>query len=406
LPKWTHAWIIAAKSATLDAQRRGEKVWRRNVNLLMVSGDSSVAQGRDGAFYQMLRHFARHWSRIDILCPRAPGAQPRRVFDNVYVHPSPWHKALQPWFVYRRGRALLAERDYALAVSHDYGFFVQSLGVWALGLPVVSEIFHIEGYPRAATRRERLQRAAAFVYVRWARNRAAAFRAMNRVEMPELLRRLGVADDKILVLSALYLDYARFRPLPDEPRRCDVLFVGRLAANKGLFTLLDALARVKAAHPAVRLGVRGDGPLRPALERRIAALKLSPNVDWIPRLDGPDDLARLYNQAGMLVCASTAEGGPRVTVEAMACGVPVISTPVGVMPELVRDGENGLLFNWEAGELAVKIRQLLDDETGRRLMGEAGRASVQGFEAEAVIEAYARGYHALIERLREASCAC
>jgi glycosyltransferase involved in cell wall biosynthesis len=101
----------------------------------------------------------------------------------------------------------------------------------------------------------------------------------------------------------------------------------------------------------------------------------------------------------MLICASTAEGGPRVTVEAMACGVPVISTPVGVMRELITDGENGLLFRWQADELAAHMRRLLDDDALRLRLAENGRASVQGFQADAVIERYARGYQDLITRL-------
>jgi glycosyltransferase involved in cell wall biosynthesis len=375
------------------------------MNLLMLSGDSTVAQGYEGTFSQMLSRFCKHWDRIDILCSRAPGASARTIYGNVYIHPSPWHKILQPWFILRQGRALIAERKYALITSHDFGLFYNGTGARWLsrrsGIPYVSEILHVEGYPRAATTRERIYRLAAEYYIRAVRGSAAGFRVMNRVEMPEFLRRLGVPEEKILVLPAIYMDFDIFHPVPEETRRFEVLFVGRLAANKGLFTILDALALARRTYPSIQLCILGRGPLRGALEKRITTLKLEDAVTLIERLPRPEDVARLYNQSAMLVCASTAEGGPRVAVEAMACGTPVISTPVGVMRELIIDGQNGLLFNWDARELADKICTLLANEALRRQIAEAGHQSVQGFDADSVIAAYARGYQDLVHRLRE-----
>ena len=374
------------------------------MNLMMLSGDSSVAQGRDGAFYQMLRRFSAYWDRIDILCPRAPGAAERTVHGNVHVHPSPWHRAAQPLFIHQKGRALMKEREYALITSHDFGFFYNGVGAaWlsrASGVPYVSEIHHVEGYPRAVTRRERVYRALAIPYIRWAKRRAAAFRAVNTVEVPELLRRLGVPEEKILVLPSLYIDFDLFRRMPDVAKEYDGVFVGRLAPNKGVFTILNALALVRQTHPSIRFALRGRGALEPAVRARIATLGLQNNVTLLTEPVPPDEIARFYNSARMLVCASTAEGGPRVTVEAMACGIPVISTPVGMMRELITDGATGLLFRWGEAELAAKMRLLLDDAALRARLGEAGRQSVQEFEADRVIERYARGYHDLIARLR------
>jgi glycosyltransferase involved in cell wall biosynthesis len=372
------------------------------VNLLMLSGDSTLAQGRDSTFSQMLRRLSAYWDRIDVICPRAPDAQPRQIHGKVHVHPSPWAKLFHPWFIFRRGRALFTERDYALVTSHDFGLFLNGIGAWLLtrrtGVPYVSEIHHVEGYPRAVTWREHVYRALAIRYIRWVWRRAAAIRVVNAAEMPDLLRTLGVPSEKILVLPSLYIDFEIFHPMPDERRQYDVLFVGRLAPNKGLFTLLDAVARVKTDHPAIRLGILGQGPLRSLLERRIAALGLTDQVDLIPRLDSAHGVAQLVNRAGMLVCASTSEGGPRVTAEAMACGVPVISTPVGVMAELLEDGINGLIFRWDAAELADKIRLLLADGTLRAQIAENGRQTVQRFRADGVIAQYAHGYHELIRR--------
>ncbi len=375
------------------------------MNLLMLSGDSSVAEGSSGAFYQMLRRFSPYWSRIDIICPRAPHATVSKVHGNVHLHPSPWPKVLQTCFVIRQGLTLLSEHKHNLIVSHDFGFFYNGWGAWWLsrrtGVPYVSEIHHVEGYPRAVTCRERVYRAVAFWYIRWIRQRAAVIRTVNSVELPGLLRQLGVPAEKILVLPSLYIDFGIFRPMPEEVHQYDLLFVGRLASNKGLWTLLDALNQVRHTHPNLRLGILGEGPLRARIERYISSLGLGRNVHLIGPVDSPEGVARLYNQTLMLVCASTSEGGPRVTVEAMACEVAVISTPVGIMKELLEDGQTGLIFHGDATELARKVRLLLDNDELRERLAQKGRQTVQHFQAERVIGQYASGYHDLIRRLQE-----
>jgi glycosyltransferase involved in cell wall biosynthesis len=370
-------------------------------NLLMLSGDNSVARGHDSTFYQMLQRFADYWNQIDVLCPGAPDASLQRIHERVFVHPSPWAKLFHPQFIVRKGRELFAERQYSLIISHDYGLFLNGTGARRLAqrppIPYISEIHHVEGYPRAVNNRERLYRWLAMRYIRRVWRHAAAIRTVNRVELPNLLRELGVPPEKILALPSLYVDLDTFRPMPDQAREYDVIFVGRLVANKGIFTLLDAIGRVQVTHPEVRLGILGRGPLQTAIETRIEALGLNDHVTIIPRVENAAALAQFYNRAGMLICASTSEGGPRVTVEAMACAVPIISTPVGIMPELIEDNVNGMLFHWDAAELADRIRLLLYDDALRRHIGERGCEAVQQFNADAVIEQYARGYHDLID---------
>jgi colanic acid/amylovoran biosynthesis glycosyltransferase len=224
---------------------------------------------------------------------------------------------------------------------------------------------------------------------------------VNQTELPALLHRLGVPDEKILYLSSLYLDFDVFHPMPDVEKRYDVVFVGRLTANKGLLTILDAVNIVRRTHPDLTVCLLGRGPLQDTVTSRIATLGLENTVTLLERLPRAEDVAAFYNQARMLVCASTAEGGPRVTVEAMACGTPVISTPVGVVPDIITDGENGLLFRWQADELAEKITRLLDDESLQAHLGEAGRLAVQLFQAESVIARYAQGFQDVARRAKQ-----
>jgi glycosyltransferase involved in cell wall biosynthesis len=366
----------------------------------MLSGDASIAQGVDGAFYRMLEQFARYWQRIDILTPTALNATERTIHGHVYVHPAPYHRVLQPLFIKRKGAELLAQRPYHLITSHDFGFFYNGIGAWWLlrgqDIPLVSEVHHIEGYPHTVNLRERLWRMTAQRYFPLMGQRATAFRVVNR-EVGRTLQKMGIPESKIRLLYSLYLDNAIYKPLSLE-KQYDVLFVGRFASNKGIFLLLDAIEQVAQTHPHVKLALRGSGPLQRAIETRIAAAGLGRNVIFLPRVEDSQAMAQLYNQARMLVCASTVEGNPRVTIEAMACGVPVISTPVGIMPEVLRDGENGYLFNWDANKLASIIRKLLNQPELRARIGAAGLHTVQHFDAQSTIRAYALAYHDIIQK--------
>jgi len=111
-------------------------------------------------------------------------------------------------------------------------------------------------------------------------------------------------------------------------------------------------------------------------------------VEWVGE---PGDLADVYRKSRVVVCASTCEGGPRFTVEAMACGTPCVSTRVGIMPELLEDGAAGRLVGWSVDELARAIADVLSGEPKRLEMGRAARALAERFEYKDMIRGYADG---------------
>jgi glycosyltransferase involved in cell wall biosynthesis len=158
-----------------------------------------------------------------------------------------------------------------------------------------------------------------------------------------------------------------------EGRGTRLLFVGRLAEQKGLPILLDALAKVEGA----TLDIAGDGPERKMLEQKVNDLNISERVKILGYQSQPQVRA-LLKQADVFVMSSFAEGLPVVLMEAMAAGVPVVATWVAGIPEIVRDERNGLLIPpGDANALAQAIRRLLNDPDLRNQFASAGREKIE-----------------------------
>jgi colanic acid/amylovoran biosynthesis glycosyltransferase len=152
-----------------------------------------------------------------------------------------------------------------------------------------------------------------------------------------------------------------------------LLFVGRLAAVKGLPILLEAVAKVDGAI----LDIAGDGPDRNLLEEKARSLGLSHRVTFLGYQSQAQVRARL-KQADVFVLSSFAEGVPVVLMEAMAAGIPVVATRVAGIPELVHDEESGLLVSpGDPDATANAVRRLLGDADLRNLMAETARKVIE-----------------------------
>jgi glycosyltransferase involved in cell wall biosynthesis len=158
-----------------------------------------------------------------------------------------------------------------------------------------------------------------------------------------------------------------------DPAR--IAFVGRLTREKGAFDLLEAVALLRTAHPQVRLELAGDGDAD-AIVRRAYELGIGDRVlvrGWCaaPQRD------RLLARAGVFALPSHAEGLPLSLLEAMSAGCPVVASNVGGIPDLVRDGETGLLVEAHApAALARALARLLDDRELAARLGGSGQVVV------------------------------
>ncbi|MFK8181754.1 MAG: glycosyltransferase family 4 protein [Phormidesmis sp.] len=156
----------------------------------------------------------------------------------------------------------------------------------------------------------------------------------------------------------------------------NLLYVGRLAAAKGLPVLLQSLATLKLECPDIHLTVVGDGEDRVALEAQAQTLNLENNVTFVG-YQSPASVREYLQASDVFVMSSFAEGVPVVLMEAMMAGLPVVATQIAGVSELVEDGLNGFLVppsNAEA--LTGRIAALLADGDLRSRLGAQGMHKV------------------------------
>lgn len=186
----------------------------------------------------------------------------------------------------------------------------------------------------------------------------------------------GIPLGRLTLLSNV-VDTDEFRP-GNQPATEDcftVAAVARLVASKRHDRLLSVIARFKQMCTVpVKLLIVGDGPCRKDIEKTVDRLKLGSQVQF---LGNRTDLPAVYQSASVVAITSDYEGTPNVALEAMACGVPVVSTNVGGVPEIIRHGTNGFLAEREdEAALANHLCELATNNDLRKRMGASGREYV------------------------------
>lgn len=297
---------------------------------------------------------------------RALGCAVRDTFCGTFARPA------QRWRVL--GQALaglgLARRLRRRGVQHLHVHFAHApatVGMYAaiaadrpFSITAHANDLYVEG----SLLREKLARAAAFVTVAEANRR-------------HLQRQVGNGACNVQVVRC-GVDTTLLAQRPGEPLDGPLLAVGRLVAKKGFDVLLRALVDV----PQVRLVIAGDGPERGQLTALCEQLGLGDRVTFC----GTVDRARITGllrtaRAFVLPCRVAGDGDrdgvPVVLMEAMACGVPVVSTPVGGIGELIEAGVHGTIVPPDdAAALARGLRQVLRAGPALRPQIDAARQRV------------------------------
>lgn len=216
---------------------------------------------------------------------------------------------------------------------------------------------------------------------RWLYQRATAQLVVTGEALKTQLVRDNGYDAMRITSVRTGIDLARYRPLDRAAARAAcgvdarpaVAIVATLRDWKGHDDLLDAWLALRTTTPGWQLLVIGDGPRRAHLEARVVAMGLAADVRFVGNQD---------NVEAWFACADVAtlpsfgdEGVPQSLMQAAACGLPAVTTPVGAIPEAVRDAETGLLVPArDPARLAAALAQLMQDSALRERMGRAALA--------------------------------
>jgi len=287
-------------------------------------------------------------------------------------------------------------------VLHTYNLGCNEYAVTALaaGVPVRVHAEHGRdaGDPHGLNRKHNLLR-------RWVAPCIDRIVPVSRDLQNWLENVVGIARPKLRLIDN-GVDTDRFQPAlatdmaaerwSDDPDTFVIGSVGRLQPVKDQATLIDAFALLRAMlpHEKLRLVLVGDGALREQLAARIAAAGLQDSAV----LAGPRaDVAPAMRGFSLFALSSIAEGTPVTMLEAMACALPVVSTAVGGIPDLVQDGAMGRLVppsNPQA--LAEALAGYVRDHALARSHGAAGRAHVERrYSMRAMLDAYMSLYDEL-----------
>ncbi|MBU1613022.1 glycosyltransferase, partial [Patescibacteria group bacterium] len=202
-----------------------------------------------------------------------------------------------------------------------------------------------------------------------------------------VMNEFGVHGDKITLIGN-YVDIELFKPqdTPKEPRT--ICFVGRLSEQKNLFNLITALMGMD-----VKLVLFGSGPLRDQLQEHARQLRV--NVEFRGNIEN-QKLPVELNKCEMFILPSLYEGNPKVLLEAMACGLPVIATDVVGNRELIHNEENGLLCQTDADSIRAAVQKLLQNKELQLIIGKQARQTiVDNFALGVVLEKETRIYDEL-----------
>lgn len=311
-------------------------------------------------------------------------------------------------------------------VVHVHTWYTHLAGLLvrhAYGIPLVLTVHSLE--PLRPWKREQL--GGGYDVSSWvertALESADAVVAVSRETREDILRLFDIPAERVHVIhNGIDADFYRPDPRTDalerhgvDPAVPYVLFVGRITRQKGIIHLVRAIRHLNPGIGVVLCAGQPDTPeIAAEMEAGVTAARgARPNVVWIGEMVSREEVRQLYSHAAVFCCPSVYEPFGIINLEAAACETPVVASAVGGIPEVIVDGETGLLVPVELRpedpmspidpdrfelNLAGAINALMADAATREVMGRAARRrAVERFSWSSIAEATVDLYRSLLQ---------
>ncbi|MFC2010279.1 glycosyltransferase family 4 protein [Chloroflexota bacterium] len=213
-------------------------------------------------------------------------------------------------------------------------------------------------------------------------DRIVTFRASATSPAPERARTIPGG-------SRFYVDIRSFKVERNLENRDNLVgYIGRFEEIKGVMNLVRAIPEILSRSSGAKFLICGDGSQREQIEREISKANIRNKVtltEWLPH----EELPRYLNEIKLLVIPSHTEVGPQIVFEAMACGTPVLATSVGVIPDVIRDGETGFIPENNSPEcIAENVVRALEYPGLNEIARKASKLIVEEYTYELAVERY------------------
>lgn len=372
----------------------------------------------DGASYftqRLAQHLVRRGHEVLVIAPGTTRKNTESIHNGVRLHalaswPSLFHHDYRftlPFFLKRTVRPIIAAFQPDIAHVQGHFFIERAVADVAreLGIPVLGtnhfmpeNLLHY--LPGHAVIQNGIRQLMWYHFKR-------LFGTLPLITTPtataaQIIKNIGILGT--IVPISCGIDTANFNPsrsdptlatryhLPDEPL---LLCVNRLAPEKHVDLILCAVERART-QARFHLGIIGKGEERAGLEKLAKELGITDRVTFLGAVSN-EDLPFFYARADVFVMAGTAELQSLVTMEAMASGLPVIAANALALPELVKEGENGLLFEPDDTEtLSAHIVRLFSDRALRKRMGAKSLQLIKVHDENVIVEKFENLYRSLI----------
>ena len=315
------------------------------MKVLMLAEDPTICMAGSGARKRM-EAYAELFEELHVVVLTCPGFESEKK-GNLFLYPITTRNPLhQRWRMYTQARTLAATLRFDVVSAqgpNEIGFLAYRIarrfGI-RLQLQVHTDV--LSPWYRRASKKEYVR----FLLARYLLPRADCVRVVSKRIKHSLVSQLGIPESRIFILP-IFADVRLFqdaRPLPADSARLKeytykMIAVGRFVDREKNFSMLiKMMHELVKREPRAVLAIVGDGPDRENYKLQVKKYKLERNIILEP---WRDDLASFYQCFDVLLVSSWYEGWGRVAIEAMAAGLPVVMTDVGLAGEVVQNGYNG-----------------------------------------------------------------